>query len=167
MHKALEHLQSDEQIHGFLLFASRHLLALFKCFFYYFAFKLVGTKFVPTRNEELPGKLFLQSKYGGKQEEIRRLQPDEAHKTLGCHISVDMSQEKQLEIVRDIILNWTRRINSSPLSTSDRMYAYKSILEKKAIIHPSNMFVQLRAMSRIRQIIKQNSTEYTWDPEKL
>ena len=102
-------------------------------FFYYFAFKLVGTKFVYTRNEELPGKLFLQSKYGGKQEEIRRLQPDEAHKTLGCHISVDMSQEKQLEIVRDIILNWTRRINSSPLSTSDRMYAHKSILEKKLL----------------------------------
>ena len=79
----LEHLKPDEQKHAFLLFASGHLLALFKCIFYYYTFKLVGTKFVHTKIEDLPGKLHLQSKYGGAEEEIRRLQPDEAHKTLG------------------------------------------------------------------------------------
>ena len=116
----LEHLQKDEQKHAFLLFASGHLLALFKCVFYYYAFKLVGTKFVHTRNEELPGKMFLKSKYGGEDEEIIRLQPDEAHKTLGCHISVDMSKKKQLEMVafflskpitRAIISKWLPKLN--------------------------------------------------------
>ena len=63
--------------------------------------------------------MFLKSKYGGDDEEILRLQLDEAHKTLGCHISVDMSQEKQLEIVRDIITTWTQKIQSSPLTASD------------------------------------------------
>ena len=116
-----------------MLFASGHLLALFKCIFYYYAFKRSGTKWVHTHNEDLAGKLFLQSKYGGEQEEIRRLQPDEAHKTLGCHISVDMSQKKQFDIVKDMILTWTRKIRSSPLSNEDRLYAYKSILEKKLL----------------------------------
>lgn len=44
----LDHLRQDEQKHAFLLFASGHLLALFKCIFYLYAFKLVGTRFVHT-----------------------------------------------------------------------------------------------------------------------
>ena len=98
-----------------------------------------GTKWVHTRNEDLPGKPFLQSKYDGDEEEIRRLQPNEAHKTLGCHISVDMSQKKQFEIVKDMILTWTRKIMSSQLSNEDRLFAYKSILEKKTLICPTHM----------------------------
>ena len=47
----LEHLRRDEQRHAFLLFAAGHLLALFKCIFYYYSFKLVGTRFVHTSNE--------------------------------------------------------------------------------------------------------------------
>ena len=115
------------------MFASGHLLALFKCIFYYYTFKLVGTKFVHTRNEELPGTLKLQPKYNGAFEEIKRLQPDEAHKTLGCHISVDMSQTKQFEVIKDIIQTWIGKIKSSPLSMNDRIYAYKTILEKKLL----------------------------------
>ena len=56
----LEHLRRDEQHHSFLLFAAGHLLALFKCIFYYYSFKLFGTRFVHTTNEELPGDLYLQ-----------------------------------------------------------------------------------------------------------
>lgn len=88
----LDDLKQDEQKHSFLLFAAGHLLALFKSIFYNYTFKQVGTKFVHIQNEDLPGKLYLQSKYLGEMEEIKILRPDEAHKTLGCHISVDMSQ---------------------------------------------------------------------------
>ena len=129
----LEHLRKDEQKHAFLLFASGHLLALFKCIFYFYTFKLVGTRFVYIRNEELPGTLNLQLKYNGEFERIKRLQPDEAHKTLGCHISVDMSQKQQFKIVREMIVTWRNRIRSSPLRMSDRRYAYKTILEKKLL----------------------------------
>ena len=79
---ALKHLRRDEQRHAFLLFAAGHLLALFKCIFYYYSFKLVGTRFVHTRNEDLPGELLLQSKYDGEYEKIKRLQPDGSHKKL-------------------------------------------------------------------------------------
>jgi len=43
---ALEHLQVDEQKHADLLFSTGHLLALYKCLFYYFTFCIKGTKFV-------------------------------------------------------------------------------------------------------------------------
>ena len=129
----LENLRRDEQKHAFLLFASGHLIALFKCIFYYYIFKLVGTKFVHTRNDELPGELELQSKYDDEYENIKRLEPDEAHKTSGCHISVDISQEKQFEIIRDMVTTWRNKIRSSPLSMSNRRYAYKTILGKKLL----------------------------------
>ena len=129
----MEHLRCDEQRHAFLLYAAGHLLALFKCIYYFYSFKLVGTRFVHTRNEDLPGDLLLQSKYGGSHEKIRRLQPDESHKTLGCHISVSMSQKKQFEVIRDAIKSWTEKIQTSALSSEDKIYAYRSILEKKLL----------------------------------
>ena len=64
----LEHLRRDEQRYSFLLFAAGYLLALFKCIFYYYSFKLVGTRFVHTTNADLSGNLYLQSKYGGEFE---------------------------------------------------------------------------------------------------
>ena len=129
----LEHLRKDERKHAFLLFAAGHLLALFKCIFYMYSFKRVGTRFVRTRNEEMPGELMLQSKYDGDFESIKRLQPNESHKTLGCHISVDMSQEKQYSVIKDTMEEWIRKIRSSPLSQEDRLHAYKTILEKKLL----------------------------------
>ena len=117
----------------FLLFAAGHLLALFKCIFYYYTFKLVGTRFVHTSNEELPGDLYLQSKYGGAYEKIKRLEPNEPHKTLGCSISVNMSQEKQFDVVKKLIEDWKNKIHTSPLSSDDKIYAYKTILEKQLL----------------------------------
>ena len=86
-----------------------------------------------TRNEDLPGELLLQSKYDGEYEKIKRLQPDESHKTLSCYISVNMSQKKQFEVIRDVIKSWTDKIQTSPLSSEDKIYAYKSILGKKLL----------------------------------
>ena len=129
----LEHIQKDEQKHAFLLFAAGHLLALFKCVFYMYKFKRVGTKFKHTKNEEMPGILQLQSKYDGEVEEIKRLQPNEAHKTLGCYISADMSQEKQYDVIKLAMEEWIQKIRSSPLSQEDRLHAYKTILEKKLL----------------------------------
>ena len=126
----LEHLQRDEQRHSFLLFAAGHLLTLFKCIFYYYSLKLVGTKFVHTSNADLPGEMHLQSKYGGDFEKIKRLELNESHQTLGFFISVSMSQAKQYGVVHNMIKEWMDKIQTSPLSSDDRIYAYKTILEK-------------------------------------
>ena len=73
--------------------------------------------------------------YRGEFEKIRRLQPHEPHKTLGCYISVNMSQEEQLEVVRGIITEWKNKIQASPLSSEDKIYAYKTRLEKNYFMY--------------------------------
>ena len=130
---ALDYLQQDEQKHAYLLCSSGHLLALYKYIFYYYHFKLKGTKFVHTTQEECPGKLHLRPKFGGHVQEIGRLDPDDAHETLGCFISISNNQTKQFELMKKIIKEWVRKIQSSPLSKSDKVTAYKDYLEAKML----------------------------------
>ena len=130
----LKNLRRDEQKHAFLLFAAGHFLALFKCIFYVYQFKRVETKFVHTSNTDLPGDLHLKSKYDGKYETVRRLEPYEVHKTLRRYISVNMNQEEQLEIITDMMKDWVMRIQSSQLIAADKFHAYKTILEKKTVV---------------------------------
>ena len=49
------------------------------------------------------------------------------------YYSVNMSRKKQFEVIRDVIKSWTHKIQTSPLSPEDKIYAYKSILEKKLL----------------------------------
>ena len=44
-----------------------------------------------------------------------------------------MSQQKQFEEVRNMITDWKNKIQTSPLSSEDKIYAYKTILEKKLL----------------------------------
>ena len=130
---ALHHLQRDEQKHAFLLYATGHFLALFKCVFYWFGFKRVRTKYIHTTIEDMPGDLEIRASFNGPIERIRRLQPYEPHTSLGCELCVDQNQVPQLEELKKIINTWVRRIQSSHLSNYDKLHAYKTCLEKKLI----------------------------------
>ena len=132
---ALEHLQEDEQKHAFLLYSTGHLLALYKCMFYFFQFCIKGTKFVHTNISESPGELHLRPKYGGHSESIKRLEPNKAHKTLGCHPAVDGSQTEQFKIIKKYIKQWMRRIHSAPLNKADKVHTYRTNLEKNCYIY--------------------------------
>ena len=112
---------------------SGHFLALYKCLFYYYTFRLKGTKFVHTTIEQLPGDLHIRAKYGGPIEKIKRLQPSEGHKTLGYHPAIDGSQDTQFKILKKYIQTWVRKIQSAPLSKEDKVHAYRSYLEKKLL----------------------------------
>ena len=129
----LEHLEKDEQKHALLLYASGHLLALYKRIFYFSKYKLKGTKFVHTSIEESPGELHLKPKFDGYTESIRRLEPDDAHETLGIFVTITNNQSKQLSVLKDIVKEWTRKIQSSPLSNEDKLVAYTDYLEAKLL----------------------------------
>ena len=90
----LEHLQQTEQLHSGLLFASGHRLALDTCIYYVIHFKRKGYKCVPLSNAELPGEMILKDAETGKDIVIKRLEPHEAHKTLGIHLALDGSQRQ-------------------------------------------------------------------------
>lgn len=62
---ALQHLEIDEQKHALLLYASGHLLTLYKCIFYFYEFKLKGTRFVQTSFAETPGEMNFIPKFDG------------------------------------------------------------------------------------------------------
>ena len=100
----LEQIRHDEQKHAFLLYSTGHQLALDKCSYYYYKYKRHGTKHVYTMIRECPGESKLQEKYGGDFVTIKRLEPSEPHKNLGCHISVTMNQSKQFEKLREKII---------------------------------------------------------------
>ena len=87
-----------------------HFLALFKCVFYWFQFKRVGTKFIHTTIEELPGELEIRALYDFSIEKIRRLQPYEPHESHGCLLCVDFNQVPQLEMLKTLINEWVRKI---------------------------------------------------------
>ena len=91
----LHHLQKDEQKHAFLLSAAGHILALYKCLFYLSVFKLSGTKFVHKLVSESPGEVHIRPKHDVFAERIKRLEPNEAHKTLGYHLAIDMNKKNQ------------------------------------------------------------------------
>ena len=129
----IEHLQEDEQKHAFLLYSTGHMLALYKCLFYFYKFCIKGTKFVHTKNSDCPGELHIRPKYGGHLEKIRRLEPDEAHKTLGCHPAVSGSQKDQFKVLQKYIKQWVRKIQSAPLSKEDKVKAYRTYLEMKLL----------------------------------
>ena len=127
---ALEHIRDDEQKHAYLLFSTGHLLALYKCLFFYYFFIIKGTKFVYSSISESPGGLLLRPKYGGHLESIRRLGPHQAHKTLGCHPAVGGSQDEQFKMIKSYIKKWTRQNQSAPLPRADKIHAYRCYLEK-------------------------------------
>ena len=129
----LQQIRHDEQKHAFLLYSAGHQLALDKCSFYYYNFKRVGTKHIHTSISECPGELQLQEKYNGDMITIKRLEPSDPHKNLGCHISVTMNQTKQFSELRDKIIEWVHRIHSAPLSTQAKIDAYHSFLESSLL----------------------------------
>ena len=66
-------------------------------------------------------------------ENIRRLEPHETHETLGIFIAITNNQTKQLEVLKEMINDWVRKIQSSPLSNTDKLEAYKDNLEAKLL----------------------------------
>ena len=120
----LEQLQKDEQKHALLLFAAGHRLALQKCCYYLSGYKREGTKHRHALIHELPGELKLREVFGGELKTVRRLQPFQAHRTLGNYLAINGRQDAQMRFLTKQVENWVRRIKLSSLSKSNRLLAY-------------------------------------------
>ena len=120
----LEQLQKDEQKHALLLFAAGHRLALQKCCYYLSGYKREGTKHRHALIHELPGELHLREVFGGALKKVKRLQPFQAHRTLGNYLAINGRQDAQMRFLRKQVENWVRRIKLSSLTKSNRLLAY-------------------------------------------
>ena len=120
----LEHLQKDEQKHALLLFAAGHRLALQKCCYYLSSYVRDGTKHRHALNHENIGVLKLREVFGGELKTVKRLQPFQAHRTLGNYIAINGRQDAQLRFMDKQVQLWVQRIKLSSLSKSNRLLAY-------------------------------------------
>ena len=124
----LMQLKNDEQLHAFLLFAAGHRLALHKCSFYLVSYERKGLGYRFLSAEELEGQLHLREGFNEQEKKVPRLEPWQAHKTLGHFLSVSGNTDKQVETIETIIKHWVGQIQHSSLCGNDRILAYKAFL---------------------------------------
>ena len=124
----LKQLEQDQQYHAFLLFATGHKLALDKCHYYWVSFERHGTEHRHKLIEEMPGTLSIKEGFDKAPEPLKRYQPFQSHKTLGCHISVTNNQKGQIRALESKINNWCQRMKTRYLSDEDSQYAYHGYL---------------------------------------
>ena len=124
----LEELGQLEQTHAFLMFAEGHKIAFDKCSFYNVDFEREKNGHRLKRIDECPGELLLKEGFEQQPKNIKRLECTEAHKTLGHYISVDGSNEKQAQQIRNKVHHWNKCITASGLSNETKMLAYNGWL---------------------------------------
>ena len=79
--------------------------------------------------------MHLRERFDGSLMKIKQLEPTEAKRALGCFIAQASEQETQLEVLRDKFVTWYRKVQSSHLSSENKIKAYHVKIEKKLLSH--------------------------------
>ena len=124
----LKQLELDEQKHALLLFAEGHRLALQKCCFYLSTYIRDGIKHRHKLIHEEPGELRLREGFNLELKHVKRLQPYEAHRTLGNYVAINGRQTRQFKFLQKIVQKWVIRVKTSSLSKANRLLAYHGYL---------------------------------------
>jgi hypothetical protein len=101
-----------------------------KSFIYILDFKWTGKKWTYKNKTESPCALKIRSPHTGENEELTRLEPNEARKTLGIMIAMDGNQKAEVEFLRnkaDIFANYIR---CSALDKNDTWQALNTVFMK-------------------------------------
>lgn len=125
-----EQLQCLEQLHSDVLFSMGHKLAIDKCSFYAADFNRGKYKHEFKLIHELPGSLHVRETHTSNPIPVKRLQPFQAHKTLGCHIALNFNQKMQFRKLNDKLLDWNTKMKSSFLSATEKIKSYKTFTAK-------------------------------------
>ena len=127
-----EQLQFIEQLHSGILFSLGYKLAIDKCSFYTADFQRGKIKHEWKLIHELPGSVHIREGHHTQPIGVKRLQPFEAHKTLGCQIALNGNQRRQFAVLNDKLSAWNSKIVSSFLNRKDRIKSYESYMSKGA-----------------------------------
>ena len=134
-------LRAAAQRHEKVLFATGGKLALAKCTWVLINWTwnegvaTMSTYPKDGEDEVGGGKLRLVQSETGEEAEIRRLDPDEAYRTLGAWIAADGGQGKQLNVLAAMVTVWVNCISESSLNSRDRQLAYTAFL-KRQLLYP-------------------------------
>ena len=90
-----QQLQFIEQLHSDILFSMGHKLAIDKCSFYAADYCRGKFKHDFKLIHEIPGSISIREAHTSEPIAVKRLQPFQAHKTLGCHIALNFNKNMQ------------------------------------------------------------------------
>ena len=115
-----DQLNFIEQLHSDILFSLGHKLAIDKCSFYAADYIRGNLKHAHKLILELPGTIHIRETHTSNPINVKRLQPFQAHKTLGCHLALNYNQGKQFRELHKKLEQWNCKVKSSFLTASEK-----------------------------------------------
>ena len=122
--------QHDEQVHAHTLNSMGHRIENAKSGYY--ILHLVRDKILPSCGliHELEGQITIQEAFGSQPVLMKRLQPFQAHRTLGCHVAINGQSRRQFLVLKQKIQAWATKIKGSFLNKQEKITAYEAYIKK-------------------------------------
>lgn len=129
-----EQTQFNMQKHTYYIATTGGSLALDKCTWYqvHFSFDANGDPFILNKRQ-LPGEIEVFKNFGGEKVRIKRLDFDEAHRSLGYFVSPDGNVDAHYEFTSDLVHKWKAQVMSSRLNSSQIMKSYDTVLKRQLL----------------------------------
>ena len=104
-------------------------LAVHKCLWYFLGYKRRGDKIYPVTIKESPHlQVNITEAFSGKNIRIKRMDPSEAHKTLGVWLAIDGNSKKEVEFLQGKVNKWAMMTSAAVLSDKSRRLSYLTVL---------------------------------------
>ena len=123
----MEQAQENLQRHVDYVRVTGGCFALDKCSFYHVKYKFKNGHPQVENNTENRSKMIIRQ--NGQLQEIKKLEPDEEHKTLGCYVSPTGNNVKAFNQLQQMARNWAMKIKGSNLAGYRRIQAYETGLK--------------------------------------
>ena len=151
----LEQTTHNMQKHSNFILSTGGSLALDKCRFYLinFTFDKNHDPHMLT-SDELSGELAITNIITGTSHIIRRVEPTEARKTLGCFVSPSHNQQPQLKALHQIIKDWKHSMTFSSLSNVLILQAYETVLKPKLVYRLSTTSFTYKQCDTLVQLLR-------------
>ena len=122
------------QKHTFYIATTGGSLALDKCTWYYvtFSFDSNGDPYILSKTE-LPGEIEVLKNFDGEKVQIKRLEFDQAHRSLGYFLSPDGNTDAHFTFTLDLVKKWKSKVTSSRLTSSQILKSYDSVLKRQLL----------------------------------
>ena len=129
-----EQTQFNMQKHTYYIATTGGSLALDKCTWYqiHFSFDSNGDPYILNKTE-LPGEIEVFKNFNGEKVQIKRLEFDQAHRTLGYFVSPDGTSHAHYEFTEDLVNTWKARVTSSRLNSMQILKSYETVLQRQLV----------------------------------
>ena len=124
----LPQAQHTDQKHTFFWNTSGGKVACDKSSWYYIDFIFINGKPKLLRKDALPGEINTRPDFSSPPVTVPRLEVNQAHKTLGCWVTADGSQNTQFTVLEKLSKKWASINRTSGLSPSEILMSYYSRL---------------------------------------